>query len=444
MQRIILLLKGGFEMKKFLSILLAGLMVFSLSACGTKTEEPATTGETTTTETAVAKEPIELNLWEQIDPKNQELLDKFIAEYTDQNPHVKVTRTHYETEELRTNFQTAALAGQGPDLLYGPDDNVGIFLVSDLIQPVTNVVSQEFLNGFDKNALEAGKMEGNYYEVPVTNGNQIAMIYNKDMVDKVPDTWEEFVKMAQPFQKNTSKNLEENTYGFLYNSKEPFWFVGIFNGYGGKVMDDQLKPTLNNDAMVKALQFVVDVRAKDKLGEEGMDYDMPDTMFKQKKAAYILNGAWSWTGYKEAGVNLGIAPAPKLPNGGDRMTFYSSTKGFVIPKYVEGNRAAEVKAFLEFVMSAENNAKYALIAAEAPAVMAAREIDEVKNDALQQASIATIEHTVPMPTVPQMRAIWDAIRPELEAVINGSTTPKDAAANMQKRAEEGIKTILNE
>lgn len=432
-------------MKKFLSILLATVMVFSLAACGSKTEEPAnTTEETATTETPEVKEPIELNIWEQMDPKNQELFDKFIAEYTALNPHVTITRAHYETEELRTNFQTAALAGQGPDLLYGPDDNVGIFLVSDLIQPITNVVSKEFLAGLDQNALDAGKMEGNYYEIPVTNGNQIAMIYNKDMVEKVPDTWEEFVELAKPFQKNTSKNLEENTYGFMYNSKEPFWFVGIYNGYGGKVMDENLKPTLDNEAMVKALQFVSDVRAKDKLGEEGMDYDMPDTMFKQKKAAYILNGAWSWNGYKEAGVNLGIAPAPKLPNGGDRMTFYSSTKGFVIPTAVEGNRAAEVKAFLEFIMSPENNARYALIASEAPAVMAAREIDEVKNDELQQASIATIEYTVPMPTVPEMRAIWDAMRPELEAVINGSVTPAEAAKNMQKRAEEGISTILNQ
>jgi len=95
-------------------------------------------------------------------------------------------------------------------------------------------------------------------------------------------------------------------------------------------------------------------------------------------------------------------------------------------------------------MSAENNGKYALIASEAPAVMAARELDEVKNDELQKASIATIEYTTPMPTVPQMRAIWDAMRPELEAVINGLATPEEAAANMQKSAEEGIATILNE
>ena len=40
-----------------------------------------------------------------------------------------------------------------------------------------------------------------------------------------------------------------------YNEKEPFWFIGIFNGFGGDVMDDSYNPTLNTEAMVKALQF---------------------------------------------------------------------------------------------------------------------------------------------------------------------------------------------
>ncbi|MCT4660446.1 MAG: maltose ABC transporter substrate-binding protein [Tissierellales bacterium] len=432
------------KMKKLFSMMMVAVLAFSLSACGQSSDNESASDNKESGSENVAEAKVELNLWEQMEPANQEYMDELIADYMKMKPNVKVVRTHYETEELRTNFQTAALAGEGPDLVYGPDDNVGIFLVSQLIQPVTNIMSEDFLAGFDQNAMDAGKMDGKYYEIPMTNGNQIAMLYNKALVKEVPEKWEDFVALAAEHQNNTNKELEKNTYGFLYNSKEPFWFVGIFNGYGGSVMDNELKPTLNTEAMIKALQFVVDVRDKYKLGEEGMDYDMPDTMFKQGKSAYILNGAWSWSAYKDAGIDLGIAPAPKLPDGGNHMTFYSSTKGFVIPEYVKDEKAVALKEFMEYVMSAENNGKYALIASEAPAVMAARELDEVKNDELQKASIATIEYTTPMPTVPQMRAIWDAMRPELEAVINGLATPEEAAANMQKSAEEGIATILNE
>lgn len=422
-------------MKKLFSIILASLIIFTLVGCNAS--EPKEDSNDMT-------KNVEIQLWEQMEPANQEIIDGLIVEYMAVNPNIKVTRTHYSTEELRTNFQTAALAGGGPDLVYGPDDNVGIFLVSELIQPITNVVSEDFLKNFDKNSLEAGMMDGKYYEIPMTNGNQIAMIYNKALVKEVPEEWDDFVEMAMMYQKNDNANMEENTYGFLYNSKEPFWFVGLFNGYGGRVMDEDLKPTLNTESMVKALQLVADIRDKYKLGEVGMDYEMPDTMFKQGKSAYILNGAWSWSAYKEAGIDLGIAPSPKMPNDGGRMMFYSSTKGFVIPEYVKDDKSEAVKSFIEFIMSAENNGKYALAASEAPAVMAARDLDVIKNDELQQASIATIEYTIPMPIVPQMRAIWDAMRPELEAVINGSETPKEAAAKMQENAELGISTILNE
>lgn len=432
------------KMKKLFSMIMVAVVAMTLSACnsGDNNESANSSGENDSENKTEMS--VELNLWEQMEPANQEYMDGLISEYMKMNPNVKIVRTHYETEELRTNFQTAALAGEGPDLVYGPDDNVGIFLVSQLIQPITNIMSEDFVSDFDQNAMDAGKMDGKYYEIPMTNGNQIAMLYNKALVEEVPEKWEDFVALAAQHQNNENEDLEKNTYGFLYNSKEPFWFVGIFNGYGGSVMDDELNPTLNTEAMIKALQFVVDIRDRYKLGEEGMDYDMPDTMFKQGKSAYILNGAWSWSGYKDEGIDLGIAPAPKLPNGGDHMIFYSSTKGFVIPEYVDGEKAKALKDFMEYVMSPENNGKYALIASEAPAVMAARELDEVKNDELQKASIATIEYTTPMPTVPQMRAIWDAMRPELEAVINGLASPEEAAANMQKSAEEGIATILNE
>ena len=57
----------------------------------------------------------------------------------------------------------------------------------------------------------------------------------------------------------------------------------------------------------------------------------------------------------------------------------------------------------------------------------ARELESIKNDELQKAAVDTINFTTPMPIIAEMRAIWDSIRPELEAVISGDTTPEAAA-----------------
>lgn len=416
-------------MKNWVKVTSVAAMTMGLVACGG--------------EKKADDEKKEIVVWEQMEPKGRDAFLSIVENFEKANPNIDVVVTHYQTEDLRTNFQNASLAGEGPDIVYGPNDNVGIFTISDLIKPVTDVLSPELIASIDKDALEAGKIGGVAYQVPDMNGNQIALLYNKDMISEAPTTWDEFVSAASKYQNLDNSNPEKSTYGFLYNEKEPYWFIGWYNGYGGRVMNDKYEPTLNNKAMVSALQFAYDVRNKYNLGEAGMDYDISSELFKQGKAAFLLNGAWSWQEYVDAGINLGIAPMVKLP-GGDNATFYSATKGFSIADTVEEDKYETLDTFFKFVMKPENNAKYALAQAQAPAVTAARDLPEVKNDELMQSSIATIEKTTPMPIVAEMRAIWDAMRPNLEAVINGNMTPEEAAKKMQEDAENGIKTIKGE
>jgi len=410
-------------------LLLAALSLLML-ACGGKKDEAAAS-------------KTEIVLWEQMEPAVRTMYLELVDEFMAANPEVVVKVAHYSTEDLRTQFQNASLAGQGPDLVYGPNDNIGIFLVSDLIKPVTEVVSGDFLAKFDQNTLDTGMVNGEYYSLPEFNGNQISLLYNKDLVESAPETWDEFLEVSKSIRNIDNRNKENSRYGFLYNEKEPFWFIGLYHGYGGDVFDTEYNPTLNNEAMVKALQFATDVRGKYGLGEAGMDYGVADQLFKQGKAAFILNGAWSWKEYEEAGINLGIAPMAKLP-GGDVPLFTSASKGYSISETVGEEKYEAINEFFDFIFEAENNAAISLAQAQAPAITAAREVQSVKDDELMQVSIATIDKTVPMYIVPEMRAVWDAMRPNLEAVINGQMTAEEAAAKMQADAEQGIRTIQGE
>ncbi len=437
-------------MKKLLSLLLALVLMTSLLAACAKDEETPTPDSTqaatdateATTAAPAEQKAVELVLWEQMDPVAQENFDAVAAEFTKANPKITVVRTHYETEDLRTSFQNASIAGDssGPTLVYGPNDNVGIFYTSQVIQPITNVLSADFLATIDQVSLDGTKVDGDYWMVPDINGNQIAMVYNKALVKEAPKTWDEFLAIA-----TANTDVAGEKYGLLFNEKEPYWFVGFFNGYGGSVMDADNNPTLNNDAMVKALQFAKDVRGKYNLGMEGMDYDISDSMFKSGQAAIIFNGAWSWSSYTDAGIDLGVAKAPTLPGSDSTAIFYNATKGYLVPEYVtDADTIAALQKFFDFFFSAENNAKAALANSQAPTVLAARELDVIKNDPLQQVAIETIGATTGMPIVAEMRGIWDAMRPELEAVLYADKDPAEAAAAMQESAEQFISEIRGE
>ena len=119
-------------MKRAMKLVLLAALSLLMLACGGKKDE-------------AAKSKTEIVLWEQMEPAVRTMYLGLVDEFMAENPDVVVKVAHYSTEDLRTQFQNASLAGQGPDLVYGPNDNIGIFLVSDLIKPVTDVVSPDFL-----------------------------------------------------------------------------------------------------------------------------------------------------------------------------------------------------------------------------------------------------------------------------------------------------------
>lgn len=432
-----------------LTVTVSLIVMFGLSSCKTVEEEVAEeeaveeeVAEEEVVEEITVENPVTIALWEQMDPAAQEAFDAVQADFEATYPLITIERTHYSTEDLRTNFLTSAVAGGGPDLVYGPSDNVGVFVTADVIIPVTEIVSTEFLAKLADNALADGELNGENWSIPDINGNQIALLYNKDFVDEAPTTWEELVETATEIQ-----NPDEGLYGFLYNEKEPFWFVGFFNAFGGDVLDDDSNPTLDNEAMVTALEFVLNIREVDGLGVEGMDYDVADAAFKEGNAVFILNGAWSWSSYIDAGIDLGIAPGPVLP-GGTNMKFYGSTKGYSVSKEIDltdTDKVNALKLFFDFfVGTAENNAQFALANSQSPTNLEAMELDEIASSEILLASALTIQYTVPMPIVAEMRGVWDAIRPELEAVLYEGKDAAEAAPAMQTRAEENIATIRAE
>ena len=46
-----------------------------------------------------------------------------------------------------------------------------------------------------------------------------------------------------------------------------------------------------------------------------------------------------------------------------------------------------------------------------------------------------------MPVVPEMRVMWDVMRPGMQQVVSGSATPEEAAKRMQEQAIRKIEEM---
>jgi len=233
-------------------------------------------------------------------------------------------------------------------------------------------------------------------------------------------------------------------YGLVYNLNEPFFFAPWLGGFGGWPLDGT-KPTLNTPAMVNALQFVHDLKFVHKIVPVECDYDAADALFKEGKAAMLINGDWSLTSYQmpevRKKVDLGVARIPMISQTGLWPTPMTSGIYFMLPDYLTGEKLQIAKEFVEFISSDKVQLRFLEKHMRLPATASALKNPKIASDPLLKGSADQMVVGKPMPTVPEMRAAWDAIRPNQEAVMAGKMSPKDAAKAMQDACEKLIREM---
>ncbi len=206
--------------------------------------------------------------------------------------------------------------------------------------------------------------------------------------------------------------------------------------------DDGVTPTLNTPAMVQTLQFLHDIKYDDNMIPAESDYDGADTLFKEGKAAMIVNGDWTLGAYHDLmGDNLGIARIPMVSATGDWPAPYTAGKYFMIPSGTTGSKLDTVVDFINFATDKANQLDMVTKLSRLPALKEALSDPIVANDALLKNSADQMIVGTPQPTVLEMRCNWDSMKPEMQAVLADSKTPADAAAAMQSAADNCIATL---
>lgn len=382
-----------------------------------------------------------VTVWEQMDPEEQVLFDGLVEQFRDAFPEYagfEIRRVHYRTEDLQTNFQTAALGYGGPNLIYGPADKVGPYSIMGLILPLEEFLGPEELERFDQQALPI--LEGHVYGLPDQVGNHLTLVANLSLVDSIPGETDAWLEQLERLTVDEDNDGRPEVFGLVFNMIEPFWLVPWLGGFGGWVMDEAGQPTLDSEAMAQALAFLKRLKDLEVVPRE-CDYPLADTLFKEGRAAYVINGPWSWEGYRGLGIEIGLAPIPRVSATGRWPSPMTATKCYSVNAYFDPATTACTAALLRWVTSEQAQVEKALAMGVLPADLQARARPEVAADPIQEASRNQIDKGRLMPIVPEMRAIWDAMRPAYQSVLNGELDPAEAARQMQKLAVRTIEEM---
>jgi len=401
-------------MKKFLTVLLVLVMLMGI--------------------VSIASAKVNLIMWTK---EGEEALDwnkSLIEEFMKANPDVAIELVHkINVEVLREDFLTASLANAAPDILWTVSDHAGPFVAADIVEAVDNLFD---LNMYVDSAMDAVKLEGKYWGIPISNGNQLMLLYNKKLIAEAPKDTDELFTVGK-------KLTTGGNYALVWNQTEPFWMVPWLGGFKGKVFaEDGVTPTLNTPEMVATLKFLHEMKFDAKIVPPECDYDGADTLFKEGKAAMIINGDWSISGYVSAlGDDLGVARIPKVSATGEWPKPYTSGVYFMLTKGISGDKLEAAQDFIDFVSSKEKQLEMVKLLNRLPAVKEALDDPLITDNPILKGSSDQMVVGTPMPTVLEMRCNWDSMKPEMLAVLTDTKTPEDAAKLMQSSAESCIKSL---
>lgn len=382
---------------------------------------------------------VRLQIWHQLRPEDRALLAKVVREYETIHDSLAVEVIYKETEELRSSYQSAALAGLGPCLIHGPADQVGPLATMGFIRPLEDILPAPRLAELDSAALIVYR--GHLFQAPDRVGNHLALVYNKDILPEPPRNTDELIEMGRSATLDKNSDGKMDQWGIVWNFTEPYFFVPWLSGFGGWVFDDSGEPSLNTRSAIEAFRFVKSLRDEYRIIPPDCDYAMADALFKEGRAAMIVNGPWSWPGYEQAGVNYELARIPSVTATGLWPAPMVSPLGYSLNVNARGRELEEATRLLEYLISDSVQKRFVIEIGVIPSSIRLRGDSAYLARPHMAESLAQLEVGRMMPVQPELRAVWDAMRPAYQSVLGGALSPEQAAQQMQADAMQKIREM---
>jgi len=370
----------------------------------------------------------EINIWDSVNPKERIALMNSIEDFMGSNSTVKIISRHFRSdEELLDQFEAASLAGSGPEILLSRLESAQRLAASNVIRPIENEIDYtNIVAGLN----EISSYNGEKYVIPFRAMDFLMLFYNKDLVSTVPSDFASLIEYCKKVNKP-----KEQTYGFLLNAKEPDWIIPFIGGYQDWIIDYSTNSiTLNSEATLKTLEFLVKIFNEDKIQPFDIAYEDINNSFKSGKTQMIINENDAIDEYRAAKLNFGVAKIPVVWEGFNNPTPMIDGIGFMLNTNYYGDKLEAAKKLIGYLMSEDVQASWNLSTQTFSVLKNAVNSSQAKDDPVLQAAMEQEQLCRGKPIDDVIRVIRDAIRVNLENVIKGKITPQDAVLKMQDDA----------
>ncbi len=407
-------------MRRWLILSISILFLFIMISCG---------GESGPTPDVV--------VWTGMGGEELKALKQIANKFNEKNG-VYVSIVNVPFNELKIKYQIAAPAGQGPDLLTGPQDWIGALATADLIDPLKPTeFTQEQQQMYNPVGIDNMKYNGKIYGIPFFL-ETIAIIYNTDLVTSPPQTMEELLQEASLYN-----DPDHGRYGFFFEITNLYFAWPFLSAYGVKIFGekdgklDVNQILLDSPEAIEATRYLAEFKRKYHLIPQGATTDMMNGIFYNKEMMFCLNGPWMLGDLKKQDIPFDVMPIPPLADGRKPHPFVG-VQGIFLNKMAK-NRPLAVK-FMHFVNEPENQKMLCLASGRIPSRYDTLDLIQDEPAILKFAKAA--EDGTPMPNHPAINAVWGPMSEALTLIINEGKDPSTVLPITVKRIKNDIRTMM--
>ena len=361
----------------------------------------------------------EADLWYALSEGELVIVEDAIETFNDETDYAI---TGEDIAELEDQLTTAIPAGEGPETFFWAHDWMGDFAESQFIADRQDHIGVD-LDQFTEAGREAVEYEGGIYGLPVS-AETVALFYNEELVDDVPETWDEFVDIMEEY------DGEDGMYGLSY-PLDPYFYSAYAHMYGGYYFDDETGELgLTNEETLDGFRFVLEELEPYMANDP--DYDAQASVFAEGNAPFAINGPWEFGGVD---FELGVTTLP-APDGETAVPYTGIQVAYFADAITEDDERAE--AAHEFVDWYTTNLDVLEELAREQGAIPVHEDLAGQDDLpdLVQAFSASAANGVAMPADPRMNQVWGPVEDGFMNAYTGEMSLEDAMAEAEDRVRD--------
>jgi len=389
---------------------------------------------------ASAKTEIEWLQWFAAE-NTRDFYEGLVDEFEAANPGISVKLVTQPFGKVRESIVTDSAIGVGSDVLgLNMHWNTG-FLKSDILEPLDAYMSKGSNSFKTENLVQApiGKINGKTWMVPL-NAFPFVMHVNMDLVKKAgfskpPSSWSELKEQAVAIS-----NLGDGIsgIGMPLSSQPPsngpiLTFLPLLYSNGGRIMDGT-SPNFDNAKVVETLNFINDLKTAGAMAPGfasrtgGVDLEE----FIAGRSGFLISPGVhaSAVATRNPDLNYDLVRVPT--NGVNAYRVHGWELGIAS----KSKHKEEAWKFIDFLLSKEVNAKVAKASRALPGNLDS--LDLVSGGATpvmktQMNILSGDEPVEELRQAPSAVASWSIMTEEMQSMLNGDQSAKEAASKVQSR-----------